>query len=57
MAPQMDKRLEEFVHHRNVALYTRQLRFAVDAGQRALLMSRLAEERARARVNDWNPLR
>lgn len=53
----MDKRLDEFVHHRNVVLYTRQLRYAADAGQRAILMTRLAEERARARQNDWNPLR
>ena len=52
----MDKKLDEFVHHRNVALYMQQLRYASDAGQRALLMSRLAEERVRARANDWNLL-
>jgi hypothetical protein len=52
----MDKALNEFVHHRNVALYTRQLRFATDATQRALLMSRLAEERMQAKTKGWNSL-
>lgn len=44
---------DEFVHHRNVAIYMRQLRYAPDAGQRTLLMSRLAAERARARAKGW----
>lgn len=52
----MNKALDEFVHHQNVANYTRQLRIAPDAGRRSMLMSLLAEERSRARSNGWNPL-
>lgn len=52
----MDKALNEFVHHQNVAFYTRQLRAAPDALSRGMLMTLLAEERTRARSNGWNPL-
>ncbi len=52
----MNKTLDEFVHHQNVATYTRQLRAAPDAVSRGMLMTLLAEERSRARSNGWNPL-
>lgn len=52
----MDKTLNEFVHHQNVAYYTRQLCAAPDVQCRVMLMTLLAEERSRARSNGWNPL-
>lgn len=52
----MDKTQDEFVHNRNVALYTRQLSFATDATLRALLTSRLSEERMRAKTKGWTSL-
>lgn len=52
----MDMRHDEFVHNRNVALYMRQLRFATDATLRALLTSRLSEERRRAKTKGWTSL-
>lgn len=52
----MNTALDEFVHHQNVAAYTRQLRAAPDAHCRGMLMTLLAEERSRARSNGWNPL-
>lgn len=52
----MDKALNEFVHHQNVAYFTRQLLAAPDVQCRRMLMKLLAEERSRARSNGWNLL-
>ena len=52
----MDKALNEFVHHQNVAHFTRQLLAAPDIQRRGILITLLAEERFKARSNGWNPL-
>jgi len=52
----MDKALNEFVHHQNVAYFARQLLAAPDVQCRRMLMKLLAEERSRARSNGWNLL-
>ena len=49
----MSQTQDEFVHHRNVAIYMRQLRYAPNAVQRGLLMSRLAGERVQAVAHGW----
>ncbi len=51
----MAKSRDEFIHHWNVANYTRQLRLAPDVQRRDMLIVLLAEERARGRDNGWIP--
>jgi hypothetical protein len=49
----MQKAMNEFLHHRNVANYTRMLRDARDPERRKMLMSLLDEELAAAKANGW----
>lgn len=52
----MEKSQDEFLHRLNVASYTRQLRDNPDAARRRVLMSLLAEEGLRAKLQGWFPV-
>ena len=52
----MEKSQAEFVHHRNVANYTRMLRDTSDAGRRKILLSLLGEEAGAMKANGWFPI-
>jgi hypothetical protein len=49
----MQKAINEFLHHRNVANYQRLLRDARDPERRRMLLSLLDEEWAAAKANGW----
>jgi hypothetical protein len=42
--------MEEFIHHENLSLFTRQLALAKDDAQRQLLLRLIAEEEAKVPV-------
>ncbi len=52
----MESSQAEFLHHRNVANYTRMLDDAPDAARRKVLMALLDEEADAATANGWLPL-
>ena len=52
----MDRSAEEFIHRQNVINFTRQLAAVDNEAQRRMLMTLLAEERAKALTSDWSPL-
>jgi hypothetical protein len=49
----MNRPMDEYIHHCNVANYARLLRGSPDGPRRRVLLGLLAEEGASARANGW----